>query len=91
MPEVGLTMAGSGGKLFVNDDQVKLELVDGGSFNWYRHDLNDNVPFWLGLPEYYREDLHFVKSMASKSRDEPNFYSAAKVDRIISDVVGGEV
>jgi len=91
MPEIGLTMAGSKGKLFVNDDQVKLEPSEGSLSNWYRQDLNDNVPFWLGLPEYYREDLHFVKAVDRKLKAEPDFCSAAKVDRIISDVVGEEV
>lgn len=91
MPEVGFTMVGSKGNLFVNDDQVKLELINGKSSNWYRHDLNDTVPFWLGLPEYYREDLHFVRAVADKLKAEPDFCLAAKVDRIIGDVVGGEV
>lgn len=91
MPEVGFSITGSKGKLFVNDDQVKLELTNDKSLKWYRHDLNDNVPFWLGLPEYYREDLQFVKSVAGELKAEPDFCSAAKVDKIIDDVVGGEI
>jgi predicted dehydrogenase len=90
MPEVGFSVTGSKGSLFVNDDQVKLESQDGKSLMWYRHDLNDNVPFWLGLPEYYREDLHFVKSVADATKAEPDFCSAMKVDKIIEDVVSGE-
>jgi hypothetical protein len=70
---------------------VKLELQNSAPSKWYRHDLNDNVPFWLGLPEYYREDLHFVKSLVGETKAEPDFFSAAKVDKIIEDVVGGEV
>jgi len=91
MPEVGLSIMGSKGNLFVNDDQVKLETVDGKSFKWYRHDLNDTVPFWLGLPEYYREDLLFSQSVAGGLNAQPDFISGSKVDKIIDDVVGGEV
>jgi predicted dehydrogenase len=91
MPEVGLSIKGSKGNLFVNDDQVKLETADGKSFKWYRHDLNDTVPFWLGLPEYYREDLLFSQSVAGGLNAQPDFISGAKVDKIIGDVVGGEV
>lgn len=91
MPEVGFLIKGSKGKLLVNDDQVKLEPENGAPSKWYRHDLNDNVPFWLGLPEYYREDLHFVKSLVGETKAEPDFFSAAKVDKIIDDVVGGEI
>jgi predicted dehydrogenase len=90
MPDVGFSITGSEGKLFVNDDQVKFEPENGVPLKMYRHDLNDNVPFWLGLPEYYREDLHFVKSLVGQTKAEPDFFSAAKVDKIIDDLVGGE-
>jgi predicted dehydrogenase len=90
-PEVGFSIAGSRGQLLVNDDQVKLNVKEGESAAWYRHDLNDNVPFCLGLPEYYREDLCFVKSVVEGAKAEPDFFSAAKVDKIIEDVVGEEV
>lgn len=91
MPDVGFSIIGSEGKLFVNDDQVKLEPENGVPSKMYRHDLNDNVPFWLGLPEYYREDLHFNKTLVGQTKAEPDFSSAAKVDKIIDEVVGGEV
>lgn len=91
MPEVGFLIIGSKGQLLVNDDQVKLDVKDGQSAMWYRHDLNDNVPFCLGLPEYYREDLSFVSAVVERGKVEPDFCSAAKVDKIIEDVVGEEV
>jgi predicted dehydrogenase len=90
MPEVALSISGSKGKLQVSDDEVTLEPTGRQVSRWYRHDLNDNVPFWLGLPEYYREDIHFRKSVTGGSEPEPDFSSAAKVDKIIDDVVGGE-
>jgi len=86
MPEVGLSITGSQGVIEVNDDRVELRLNNGKSSILYRHALNDNVPFWLGLPEYYREDLHFVKSVLDGSNAEPSFYAASKVDEIIDQV-----
>jgi predicted dehydrogenase len=91
MPEVGFSIIGSKGKLFVNDDQIKLEIANGKGSRLYRHDLNDTVPFWLGLPEYYREDLHFVNDVVSRSKAESDFSSAARVDKIIDNVVGRQV
>jgi predicted dehydrogenase len=86
LPEVGFSVAGSKGNLQVSDDQVNLVLASGESFRWYRHDLNDSVPFWLGLPEYYREDLHFVRSVIEGKKAEPDFDAASKVDKIIDEV-----
>jgi predicted dehydrogenase len=86
LPEVGFSIAGSKGKLDVNDDEVRLSEDNGGSHLWYRHDLDDNVPFWLALPEYYREDQHFVRSAMESSKAEPDFQAAAKVDKIIDEV-----
>jgi len=86
MPEVGLSIFGSKGSIMVNDYKVKLMISSGRSSVWYRHDLSDNVPFWLGLPEYYREDLHFVNSVNEGHAAEPGFYEASKVDEIISQI-----
>ena len=87
MAEVGFSISGSKGFLEVNDDKLELRLKAGESFTWYRHDLQDNVPFSLGLPEYYREDLHFVESVWDGCSAEPSFYAASKVDKIIGQVV----
>jgi len=89
LPEIGLLIRGSKGIMKVNDDKVELKLDDGKSFTWYRHDLNDNVFFWLGEPEYFREDEHFVKSVLEGCNAEPNFYNASKVDYIIDQVRKG--
>lgn len=86
MPEAGLSVTGSEGSLMVNDDKVELSLKDGRKLTMYRHDLNDNVPFWLALPEYYREDLCFIESIEDHVRAEPDFRSGSKVDEIISQV-----
>jgi len=86
MPEVGFTVEGTEGALTVNDDWVELTQKTGSSLRWYRQDLNDNVPFWLGLPEYYREDNHFISCILNGCDPEPCFESASKVDKMIEDV-----
>jgi len=86
MPEVGLSISGSKGIIEVNDDRLELKLNNGKSFTWYRHDLHDNVFFWLGGPEYFREDEYFVKSVIKDNNAEPSFYAASKVDQIIDQV-----
>ena len=86
MPEVGFLIVGSKGTIKVNDDKVELALQNGRKTAWYRHDLEDNVPFWLALPEYHREDDIFVKSVRNSVTVEPNFVSSSKVDEIISQV-----
>ncbi|MDH5771199.1 MAG: hypothetical protein OEZ25_07935, partial [Candidatus Bathyarchaeota archaeon] len=85
-PEFLLLIKGSKGIMRVNDDKLELKLDDGKSFTWYRHDLNDNVFFWLGASEYVREDEYFVRSVLEGRSAEPSFYTASKVDYIIDQV-----
>lgn len=89
MPDVGFSIIGSKGNMNVNDDKVVLNPDKGQSSTWYRPDLDDNVPFMLGLPEYYREDLQFIKSAMEGLRADPDFYAASKVDQVIDEVEKG--
>jgi predicted dehydrogenase len=89
LPEVGFLIEGSKGIMNVNDDKVDLELKDGKSFTWYRHDLNDNVGFMLGGPEYFREDEYFINSVVEGCDAEPSFFTASKVDHLIDQVTCG--
>jgi len=86
MPEFGLVIRGAKGSIRVNDDEVKLELVNGESCRWFRHDLNDSVGFLLGGPEYFREDRCFVESILNGNNAEPDFSTASKVDSLIGQV-----
>jgi predicted dehydrogenase len=85
MPEIEFLIVGSNGTLTVNDDYVKLE-SNGKISTFYRLNLNDNTAFWLGSPEYYREDEFFVKAIEKKIVGEPSFASAAKVESVIEEV-----
>ncbi len=86
MPEVIITAKGSKGTIEVNDDQVSLNLNGSGKTTWFRHNLKDNVGFWLGNPEYYREDALFVEALKTNSMVEPSFKSAAQVDSLIETI-----
>jgi predicted dehydrogenase len=86
MPEVGLLVSGSLGTIEVNDDRLDLKLKSGRSRTWYRHDLNDNVAFLLGTPEYFREDAHFINSILQGQTAEPSFETAMKVDCLIDQI-----
>ena len=85
MPEFGFTIKGTNGVISVNDDVLNIDL-NGKSKKLLRHNLNDNVKFLLGAPEYYRENIHFVKSIVEKTKTESDFFSASKVDRLLSQI-----
>jgi len=87
IPEVGFMIKGSEGTINVNDDKLELALNDGRNYRWLRHDLQDRVAFWLGGPEYYREDECFVKSAIYGANVEPNFYTSANVDHLIDEIL----
>jgi predicted dehydrogenase len=89
VPEFGILIKGSKGKITVDDDFVGLEPASGQSRRFYRHDLNDNVGFLLGAPEYFREDKYFVESILNEVNAEPSFITASKVDYIIEKVFEG--
>jgi predicted dehydrogenase len=86
MPEFGLLIECKRGKIEVNDDRLSLTKSDGGNTRFYRHDLNDNVDFFLGETEYFRENQHFVNSVLNNRITESNFEMASKVDYIIDRV-----
>ncbi|MBN1245155.1 Gfo/Idh/MocA family oxidoreductase [Candidatus Bathyarchaeota archaeon] len=83
MPEVALSISGSKGLIEVNDDKVSFKNSTGEVTTWYRPDLNDDVSFWLGNPEYFRESAYFVNSVQKNLAAEPSFETAAKVDFMI--------
>jgi len=83
LPEFGLTISGSKGVITVNADLVKLEKSGIDLLTWYKHDLDSDIPFFLGAPEYFREDEHFVRSILEGGIADPDFNTASKVDSLI--------
>jgi len=86
MPEFGLAIRGTKGTLTVNDDEVRLELNRAEPRKWYRQDLDDNVGFFLGGSEYFRENDQFIKSIMSGISPESDFKSAMRVDHLLGQV-----
>jgi predicted dehydrogenase len=86
MPEFSLSIHGSKGTLTANDDDVKLELNGSQPKHWYRPDMNDNVGYLLGGPEYYREDKHFLESIIAGSATKSSFEGTLKVDFLLDQV-----
>jgi predicted dehydrogenase len=85
LPEIGMLIKGSKGTMAVNSDKVTVKNGE-ESLTWYRQDLDDNVFFWLGASEYFRENEYFVKSVLEGRSAEPSFHTASKVDNIIDQV-----
>jgi predicted dehydrogenase len=86
MPEFCIAVKGSKGSMKVSDDKLELEQNDGRSCKWYRQDLNDNVDFLLGEPEYFREDHHFIEAILRRDHARPDFSTASRVDYLIDQV-----
>jgi predicted dehydrogenase len=86
MPEFGLIINCSKGRIDVNDDRLILTLANSERKKWFKQDCADNVPFFLGESEYFREDQQFVNSLLNSKPIEPNFDTASKVDLIINQV-----
>jgi predicted dehydrogenase len=86
LPDFGFTIKGQKGFMKVNDDILELNLDAEEAKKWYKHDLGDNVDFLLGMPEYYREDKHFIDSVLSGKRAEPSFVDGSKVDFVIDEI-----
>ena len=86
MPEFGLSIEGSNGRIDVSDDRLCLSLKDGNQRKWHRHDVNDGVYFSIGEPEYYRADSEFVKCILNYRGCESSFENATVVDYIIDQV-----
>jgi predicted dehydrogenase len=86
MPEVILSIIGSKGTIEANDYKTSLSVNSGEKSTWYRHNLDDQVNFWLAAPEYYREDAYFVNAVVNKSAAEPSFKTASNVDFFIETI-----
>ena len=83
MPQTGLTVNGTKGKLMVDDDKVRLQKNGDEEQIWYRQNLNDYVNFLLYAPEYYREDYDFVSCIVNGGHPRCTFDDASRVDNII--------
>jgi predicted dehydrogenase len=86
MPEFGLKITGTQGIMTVTDTDLTVKSTTTQHEKWFRQNLNDNVDFLLGDPEYYREDKHFINCIFQKTKPDSTFETAAKVDKLLSEV-----
>jgi predicted dehydrogenase len=83
LPDIALCVTGSKGNLTVSEDKVELDLNNDKSSVWYKHDLDDNVPFFIGGTEYQRQDDLFIKAIRDGIKAEPSFRTASRVHDLI--------
>ena len=86
MPEFGFAIEGEKGVILVDDNELKIELNKTQETRLYRQNLDDQVLFLLGDPEYFREDTHFVASIVENTYPKTNFQTAMKVDFLLEEV-----
>jgi predicted dehydrogenase len=86
MPEFGFAIRGSDGTIKVDDNKLEFASDSAQPKTWYRQDLDDHVTYLLGESEYFRENDHFIKSIISNDKSEPNFQTATKVDYLLEHV-----
>lgn len=86
LPEFGLVIGCSKGVIKVNTDLVELEKSGADVVTWHRHDLDGDLPFFLGAPEYFRENEHFIESILEGGIADTDFNTALKVDFLIGRV-----
>jgi len=89
LPEIGITIKGSEGRIDVNDDQLEL-VNDRQTQRWHRQDLADSeVEFLLGEAEYSRENDAFIAAVATGlDHGGADFEAGARVERIIDAMLG---
>lgn len=83
LPEIALVITGSKGVLTVNGDKVELKSSSGDTSVWYRHNLNDSVPFFIGGAEYCRQDERFIEAINLGTQVDPDFKTASAVQKVI--------
>ena len=94
LPEMGIEVHGSNGRLIVTDDCVKLRLLskvsdfEAGEYLFMKPELDTGVKFQLGDPEYCMEDEYFMDCLRGNGSPEPDFESGLKVNRVIERISG---
>jgi predicted dehydrogenase len=86
MPEIGVIVKGSKGTLKANEDEVEVSLGRDSPLLWHKHDLGDDVPFFIGGTDYVREDGSFIHAVLQGSPVEPSFSTASRVEELIEHV-----
>lgn len=88
LPEIEVCVFGAKGRLRATDDELELDVAGCGQERYFRHDLDDPVPFLVGGVEYYREDAAFLRATRDSRRAEPSFRDTLSVHKLIDRALG---
>jgi predicted dehydrogenase len=89
LPEIGIEISGSNGKLHVTDDCLKFELYSGfsgmkaGKYQFRKPEFDAAVDFLIGDPEYCMEDKYFIDCVSGRKTPQPDFLTGLKVNDVI--------
>jgi predicted dehydrogenase len=86
LPEMELVVTGEKGTIKVNEDIVQLVSQEGKIYSWYKHNLDDFVPYSIGGNDYQRQDAQFIKAILNGSSIQSSFYTASHVEHVIDTV-----
>jgi len=93
LPEIGIDIQGTNGRLLVTDDYLKFELyrntssMQAGRYHLRKPEFDNGVNFLIGDPEYCTEDEYFINCLMNGRTPQPNFATGAKVNSIIEKVL----
>jgi predicted dehydrogenase len=102
LPEIGIEVNGSNGRLKVTDDYLEIEVssdksgTKAGRYYSQKPEFNTSVDFLIGDPEYAFEDKYFVNCVSKGKSPIPDFRSGLIVNEVIDRVrssakIGGVV
>lgn len=89
LPEINLEIRGTNGNLRVNEDFIKIELInsvpelENTSTTVYKQSLYSGVPIDIGGTEYTKEDMYVVDCVKEKKQSFLNVFEASKTQSVI--------
>jgi predicted dehydrogenase len=92
LPEFLIEIYGKDGILTVTDDYLKFapgtgSTRMGGAQTYYRQSFETSPPFLLADIDYTMEDVAFLNAVRTRTKSEPSFLEAAKVNALIDKIL----
>ncbi|MHB1907780.1 MAG: Gfo/Idh/MocA family protein [Nitrososphaerales archaeon] len=92
LPEIGVNIVGTKGKIWITDDSLKLELrqdsvqMRSGKYHFMKPEFDSAVDYLIGDPEYCIEDKHFTDCLSNQIMPQPDFWIGARVNHVIENL-----
>jgi predicted dehydrogenase len=87
LPDIKLLIEGEKGSISVNEDKLEIKSKDGKNLVYYKQDLDDFSPIFIGGTHYYRQDSLFISAVRNNAPVELTFKKASTIQKIIDDIV----